>query len=279
MEDKIGKYKMIVSCSFCDSKFEIYKRDYKRTKTKNFYCNNYCKSEWQKDRSPSQETILKMRSATSGENNGRYVNGYTYKDSICSCGQKKDWRAKHCMECHPHTSFLNRTHTTETKLLIGNASKDRFTEKYQKNFRTKMELLGKWLPISQMSDYRVYYHLCEWQQRMFDIVVLGVELLQEFGVLNSRTNPLGVVRDHRLSRMDGLVLGVYPAILRHPCNCEVIQHKENVKKGSSSSIDINTLVVEIRAYQKYWFEQDKCLALISKYEKGTKFNISEYKEG
>jgi hypothetical protein len=91
--------KILVECEWCGKEKYIYKHKYNKVKTKVFFCGRSCKNEWQKGRMPSEETLIKMREANSGENNGRYIDGHTYKKSYCACGNEKDHRAKICIEC------------------------------------------------------------------------------------------------------------------------------------------------------------------------------------
>ena len=84
-----------------------------------------------------------------------------------------------------------------------------------------MELQGNWIPLNKKSDYEIYYKEANWICGMFDIIKdkEQLSLLNKFGVFNAFTNTKGVVRDHIYSRHSGFRDGVFPEIMRHPCNC------------------------------------------------------------
>jgi hypothetical protein len=106
-------------------------------------------------------------------------------------------------------------------------------------------------------------------------------LLQEHGVFNNRTNSKGVVRDHMFSRWSGFQERVFPELLRHPCNLQLITHSENVGKAHRKEKDDQTLVQlfdRIRAYSSEWPEQMLCLQLIEDYESGRRYVKDEYIE-
>lgn len=73
-----------------------------------------------------------------------------------------------------------------------------------------------------------------------------MKLLEEIGVKSS-TNKNGVVRDHIYGRKNGFHNKVFPEILRHPCNCQVITHGENVSKGHRNK-NLEELFRKIKLY-------------------------------
>lgn len=260
--------KIKVKCENCSKEKLVYKSTYNAVKSKRFFCNVKCKADWQVGKSPSEETIAKMRIANSGSNNSNYKDGHTYEKSYCKCGNKKDWRAETCNDCYTPQSMLGKRHKQSSIDLISKASKEKFTDEYKINYRKKMEENGYWIPENELDDYKFYYKLCEWPQRMFDLDIEGKELLLENGVFNHKNNKKGVVRDHKLSRRDGLKLGIHQEIMRHPCNCELISSPDNISKGSSSSITHEELFNLIINYKNDWFEQTECIFKISEYNKG-----------
>jgi len=163
----------------------------------------------------------------------------------------------------------------DTKLKIGIASKEKFTDEFKKKFRTTMEELGIWIPLKLKSDWEMYKKESNWICRMFDIIDDDRDLLKTLGVFNAKTNKKGVVRDHRFSRKSGFNLGVFPLILRHPVNCEILTHSENVKKKLKKYIDGDSLTIEelfdkIKNYEGVWKEHELCLELIEQFNKGAR---------
>lgn len=62
---------------------------------------------------------------------------------------------------------------------------------------------------------------------------------------NRGNNLYGVSRDHMFSVKDGFMHGVDPDIIKHPANCRLITHSDNVRKGSSSCITLDELMERI----------------------------------
>ena len=113
---------------------------------------------------------------------------------------------------------------------------------------------------------------------MFDIIddVNQQKLLKDFGIFNAYSNTKGVVRDHKYSRMSGFKNKVFPQILRHPCNCQIILHSQNISKKQCRYIDddsqtLEQLFTKILSYDKIWIEQDICKKLINDYKNGKRW--------
>lgn len=76
--------------------------------------------------------------------------------------------------------------------------------------------------------------------------IKGYKLLKEFGMYHKKKNINGVVRDHRISIWNGWINKIDPKIISHPANCEFITHKKNASKGVACSLDLETLLEEIK---------------------------------
>jgi len=182
---------------------------------------------------------------------------------------------------HGHRTFesYSREHSDESKKKIGKKSSEKFTEEYKIAFRKKMEDSGRWLPLEEKEDCQIYFKEASWIDKMFDLVEDGRELLKEFGVFHNTKNIEGVVRDHKYGRVSGFKNKIFPEILRHPANCQIILHSKNVSKGQlnrgrgriDSSISLEKLFEEIKNYQKQWKEQKLVLELIKRYENGERW--------
>jgi hypothetical protein len=61
-------------------------------------------------------------------------------------------------------------------------------------------------------------------------------------------NTNGISRDHVYSITDGWLNNIPPAIIRHPANCELIQHTENQSKHKKSKITIEELYQRIKQF-------------------------------
>lgn len=61
-------------------------------------------------------------------------------------------------------------------------------------------------------------------------------------------NTNGISRDHLFSVTDGWLNNIPPAIIRHPANCELLQHTENQSKHKKSKITIDELYQRIKQF-------------------------------
>lgn len=102
---------------------------------------------------------------------------------------------------------------------------------------------GKYFDPESKSDWAVYNSISHFQSIITDYIDTPTDkqLFETHGVFSSKKNPNGVVRDHMLSRRDGFTHKIYPEILRHPANCQIILHKDNARKKSNSSITVDEL--------------------------------------
>lgn len=238
----------------------------------------------QRKKTCSEDCYKKLVSLnTKGEKNPRYINGKYININYCKCGKIIDQRSKCCPKCK-EINFKGKQHTVESKKLIGTKSSKKFTLDYKNEFRKKMEDNGLWIPLIEKDEFKFYSILSNWIERMFDLPnIEGIDKLKQFGVFNCRTNIKGVIRDHKFSRKSGFILKVFPEILRHPKNCEILLHSENVAKKSirykdKDSITLETLFNLIENYTNSWKEQDKCLEYIKLYRNGERYNKNYYIE-
>lgn len=273
-------------CIVCGKMIKNLKRDRKT-------CSNRCKGIMQK------ETNL-------GENNPNFGNKWSndkklaqselikskvndeYRFRAGSANRGKKFSKERIEKMHGHRTpesygVFGIGHTEETKKVIGKYSKEKWTDDFKKKFRETMENNGNWIPIEEKSDLEVYYKECEWLYRMFDIVENGLNLVEQFGVFHNTKNKNGVVRDHKYGRKSGFENKIFPELLRHPANCEIIRHSENISKGQrgvgrkDTSITMDQLFHEIINYYGEWPEQEMCIEKIKEYKNGKRWKRKEAK--
>ena len=227
-----------------------------------------------------------------GENNPNYNNRWSeeqrkhlsnYQKSIghiISERVKKDWEdneerknkaslvmsetVKKYYKEHPEAR--NRVFSEKTRKLIGKKSAEKFTDEFKKRIRQVMVERGYWRPIEDWTPYEIYFKEADWIADMWDIV--ENDKLKEYGIFNTYNNPKGCVRDHMLGRREGFKLGIPPILLRHPMNCEILTHSENVKKALSevdATKKVEDLFSDIQNYQDEWIEQEECLKAIEEF--------------
>lgn len=281
-------------CEICENKFDVYPSGAGRK-----YCSKECRS--------------KGRSINcSGENNPNYGNRWSdekrlnfseYQKSISSeisertrlswvgADERRENTSKLMSELGKErigekNTFYGKKHSNETLCTIAKKSSAKFTEDFKIKFRETMEELGRWRKREDIDDYEIYYIEANWIEKMFDKIedVNQLKLLNEYGVY-SNINKQGVVRDHIYGRTSGFTNGVYPEILRHPANCQLLHMRDNVSKGQRGSNRLDTdislieLFEKIKCYNGNWDEHDKVKILIDKYEKGDRWRRDIIKQG
>jgi len=129
--------------------------------------------------------------------------------------------------------IYSEPHTEETKKKIGKKSSEKWTPSYKKKFKRKMVELGYWKSIDEIEEYRLYHKLSYWTGNMFNTCSENErKIMIEYGIFHPVNNSGGVSRDHRFSIKEGFINKVYPEIIRHPCNCEIMLQSDNSKKHS-----------------------------------------------
>jgi len=292
--------KILVECSLstCKNKIERYIKNDKKL----FFCNIKCKANWQKEEKIiSKETRKKMSIANSGKNNGMYGKNHTNNSKQKISKNNKIYRKEHpevlfeigkanrgkkfskerINKMHGHRSkeSYSRVKTKEEKKLIGEKSKAKFTIEFKNKIRIIKEKNGTIIKLEDKNDFNLYHKFSQWICGMFDIVnnEIEIKLLNEFGVFNIKNNRNGVVRDHKFSIKSGFDCKVFPELLRHPVNCQVMTHSKNSKKSCfNDSLSLEELFNKIINYNRQWDEQNICLHLINMFNNGKRYNKEEY---
>lgn len=166
----------------------------------------------------------------------------------------------------------------ETKRKIGERSKQKWTPEFKAKFRSTMEHNGNWIPLEDKTKIEIYFKMANWPERMWNYITdeTQLTLLKTYGVFHNTKNTKGVVRDHIYGRRDGFENGVFPEILRHPCNCQILSHSDNVAKKDKryldrSDISLEELFNKIEKFKEIWKEQELVLSLIKDYREGKRY--------
>lgn len=78
-------------------------------------------------------------------------------------------------------------------------------------------------------------------------------LVEKYGwykAANRGNNLEGVSRDHMVSISYGFNNNIDPEIIRHPADCQLLMHNENVSKGKNSGIELEELLERIEKWNK-----------------------------
>lgn len=284
--------KLQLTCMICGKQFERYKTHlfgFSEEKINEYTCSSKCKGEklkitgvgennpnygkrWSDDKKKAQSELVKSK----------VDEEYRNKSGSANRGKKFSKERIERMHGHRTKESYSHPHTEEQKIQIGIKSKEKFTPDYKKRIRKVMETRGNWIPLLQRDDYTLYRDkFANWIVRMFDIVEDPHNILQTYGIFNAKTNRKGVVRDHMFSRKSGFQNGVFPELLRHPANCQLLLHSDNVKKKKSryndaDAFDLDELFYRVETYKKEWKEQDLCIQLISRYRQGERYQKETY---
>lgn len=294
--------KIEVKCDECGDTFMKEKSTIKAIK----FCSRECKNNYFTGK-PNENISKSLKGRFLGDKNPNFGNKWsddqkkhlsdlkksqvddTYRNN-CSKGMKgktisdesKEKRAKTLIEKYGRLS--NTTgHTESIKIIIGQKSKDKFTPEFKiQQYKTMVDR-GIWLSKENKDPYKYYRELSNWGNNLELFDDSDWDKINKIGFFHYKNNRSGLVRDHRYSRMSGFKNDVFPEILRHPVNCELITHSNNVKKQqnkniSSDSITLIELFELIICYEKHYINQIECVDLIDKYKNGKRYNKSNYIE-
>jgi hypothetical protein len=195
---------------------------------------------------------------------------YRHKVGASNRGVKFSEDRIKAMHQHRNADSYRRYPSAEVRKVIGQKSKEKWTDEYRVTHRQTMETLGYWVPLEDRDPYDIYYKDANWQSSMikyFDDV--AKKKLNEFGIFGKK-NSRGWVRDHIVSRMIGYEFNLPAYIIRHPANLQFIPHSDNVSKGFSErrltseekECLIHKLLEKIKNYNSDWIEQEVCLEYI-----------------
>lgn len=275
---------MTFECIICKKLFKRYRSQIKNNEPT---CSNACRN-------------IKFKTSLIGENNPNFNNKWSveskknqsrlikskvddaYRAKSSKANKGKTFSKERIEKMHSHRTFdsYSRKKSHATKLKIGIKSKEKFTEKYKEKLRQINESLGYWIPLNDIEDYKLYREIANWNHRMYDLMD-AADKIKQHGIFNVKTNTKGLVRDHIYSRKSGFENKVFPEILRHPANCQLLLHADNVKKKKSRYTDADHITLEqlfekILNYNKNWTEQDICVNLITRYKNGERYSKYEY---
>ena len=84
----------------------------------------------------------------------------------------------------------------------------------------------------------------------------GWDLYLKYGTYNPKTNPDGVDKDHIISRSYGEKHNIDPYLIKHPANCQFLQHNINRKKFTDCSLTIDELIERVQLFNETILDPD-----------------------
>jgi hypothetical protein len=298
MPDRLERHTL--QCKCCNKDIICRITEFKK------FCSRKCKNDFSRGKTfeelyGEEEAIrrkLLMSENAKGENNPNYNNPWSdeqrknqsdimhkrYEDPEAryragTSNRGKKFSKERIEKMHGHRTFesYSRPMPNYAKIIIGEKSSAKWTPEFTADFRKTMESKGHWIPLENKTEYDIYGAAGNWVDRMWDQPIKGTGLIEEYGIFNSISNSKGVVRDHIFNRRDGLAMGVFPEILRHPANCQIITHADNVKKRSNSEKTLDRLLQDILEWKYEWFEQSLAVEKVNMYLNGFRW-INEFRK-
>lgn len=269
--------KCIVICSACNNELERYRS---QLNSKLYFCNKACHFNFKRGKTLAEvhgtekaaELIEKLKQQT-GDKNPNYNKRWSlekrenysknrieyFKDNPearflsgkANRGKKLTKEIVFKMHGNRTKESYSRPHTPQSKELIGQKSKIKFTEEYKKKQREIMEERGHWVPLAEKPLSSIYQKESNWIASMYDYVVVDNTIKDK-------------VRDHIIPRWVGFKFNINPVIIRHPLNCQILSRSANITKGfKDKKIDdliweqsLYKLINDIIDYKSDWLEQD-----------------------
>lgn len=96
-------------------------------------------------------------------------------------------------------------------------------------------------------QYAVRFNVYQYPQ-LFDIESLDVHGWYSPKGKSGKWNPTGLSKDHIISVKDAVFNNYDPYYISHLMNCQLITHKENNEKKTTSLITYNELINKVNAY-------------------------------
>ena len=221
--------KTIKNCTVCKKEFTTYKQKQQscsqkcngiRTKGEN---NPNLGNTWTREQKQKQSKLIKSKVDND------------YREKAGSANRGKKFSSERIVKMHEMRSreSYSHPHTEETKRIIGLKSKEKFKNlEYQNRMRSIMTERGYWISEKDKSDWELYRFESHWKKPMIEFLTEDeIKILNSEGMYHNIKNKKGYVRDHMFSKKSGFDLKVFPELLRHPANLQLLSHSENSKKA------------------------------------------------
>jgi len=108
--------------------------------------------------------------------------------------------------------------------------------------------------INNLTEYQKYYRDCQFDFALTDYPEkFDFSLIEKFGwykAKNRGDNQNGVSRDHMISIRFGFDNNIDASIIKHPANCNLLRHNDNVSKFTKCSISVEKLIIKINNWDE-----------------------------
>lgn len=287
-----GSKKHELTCVACGEKRLVTAHYYRKVDVPNNMCKtcrnksqtgeknpNYGK-KWSKEKRKAQSELIKSKVDDEYRKNcAKGMKGKKWSDESKRKRMKtmeekygKDWARKQALRTY------NGESGERIKKIIGEKSKEKWTEAFRKRFMENMYDLGHYVRPEVKDDYLFYREISNWNHDVFHKGVVGYQLFEEKGLYDG-VDADRVVRDHMYGRRAGFDNGVFPELISHPANCQFIPHRKNISKSkvnNDCSITLEELFERIKKWKFDFENQEECIKLIKQYQNGKRYNKKNY---
>lgn len=244
-----------INCEYCGNEFEKTLSEYNRSKKlgRKHYCSLKCNNNSKKNKPKyclycnkqyfSSEKDAKFCSQScSAKYNNKNRKG---EKRIFSENGKKNIREATRNRFKINDNIFKYNQSPKYCKLCGEILKYRKRKNIFCNIDCKRQYDKR-----NMSEYQKYYHQCQFNFALNQYPdEYNFSLIEEHGwyqAKNHGDNLGGISRDHIYSIQEGYENKINPEIIRHPANCQLMIHNENVSKHKKSGITINNLKEKIK---------------------------------
>jgi hypothetical protein len=180
------------------------------------------------------------------------------KTNTCSKSCQRDYRSKSNSRIVSEITKAKISATMKSKSTINKIEKNCLVcdgIHYNKNRKTcSKECLSKYKKRTKKEGYSLYRHLCKFDFNLADYPTeFDFSLIEQYGwykAKNRGDNSNGVSRDHMLSVRYAFDNNIDPKIVKHPANCQLLQHRKNSSKNTKCDISLNELLERISEWNR-----------------------------
>ena len=110
---------------------------------------------------------------------------------------------------------------------------------------------GRLCQECRLKSYPIYYSECLFRFNIYKYPdEFDLSLANLYGWYSPQKNIRGVSRDHIFSASKAFHLNIDPIIIRHPANCKLMIHLDNLRKSNTCNITIEELKIKILEFDK-----------------------------
>lgn len=191
-------------------------------------------------------------SASHGNKNRVYAQAKSIKCKVCGV---KTTNPKFC------SRSCSATYNNIGKVRNKVVKRKNYTRKYKEKYCKGCNKLFKgkhkqYCRACKSKYYKLYRPSCEFKFNPEDYCdwfdCAKIQKHGKYSPSNKGNNLKGVSRDHMVSVKYGFENNISSDIIKHPANCNLMEHGENISKHTDCSITIDELLLRIKKFNKLY---------------------------